>query len=101
MKKNERVGAILSQEDGVIEFLGYGTYVGDEVPYGADGILAETVVKYNIKNPCILLDSGKKVFGCECWWGPEETVKEALAQAKKIKRVDIEEVRRKYREGEL
>lgn len=26
------------------------------------------------KNPRIRLDSGEIVWGCQCWWGPEETV---------------------------
>jgi hypothetical protein len=31
-----------------------------------------------LTNPCIRLDSGDIVWGMECWWGPEEKVREQL-----------------------
>lgn len=31
-------------------------------------------------NPCIKLDSGKYVWGFECWWGPKDKVLGKLEQ---------------------
>jgi len=40
--------------------LGYGIYEGD---------FEHPVLKR--LNPRMLLDSGERVWGCECWWGAE------------------------------
>jgi ABC-type proline/glycine betaine transport system substrate-binding protein len=59
----------------VVKFLGYGTYVGDELPTTAAGWLAPALVEEGVTNPKLELDSGKVVWGCECWWGAESGVK--------------------------
>ena len=60
----QRVGAIASADEKTVHFFGYGTYQGDfEHP------------DLGFPNPKIMLDSGRAVWGCECWWGPEEKVK--------------------------
>lgn len=50
-----------------------------------------------LTNPCILLDSGKTVWGMECWWGDEEAVKQRLerfqAGGAEVVIVDIDEER--------
>ncbi|MEW6096234.1 MAG: hypothetical protein AB1567_06885 [bacterium] len=69
-KVSDRVGCIWgTNENGDVEFLGYGTYVGDEVPIGSVGLFGEICQEQKILNPKIVLDSGKVVWGCECWWG--------------------------------
>jgi len=88
----QRCGAILSANQDEVRLLGYGIRVADEVPHGAGG-MAEILVKTGIGNPCILLDNGKKVFGCECWWSSEQRVKEMIGNRKVIE-VDVEEARR-------
>jgi len=93
----KRVGAILGANDGICEFLGYGVYVGDEIPTEAVGFFAEVLKKGKITNPKIVLDSGKVVYGCECWWGDEEEVKKTLASMKEVKQVDIDEIRKALR----
>jgi len=93
MKKGERAGAILGADGDVVEFFGYGIYNGEEVPKEASGLLGKMLTSTNMKNPCILLDNGKKVYGCECWWGPEEQIKERLGQYKEVRIADIDEVR--------
>ncbi len=92
-----RVGAILSVEDNVVRFLGYGVYEGNfEYPGTAMKSFEEThpsflqtwtpeqldearqlfnAFRYN---PRIKLDNGDVVWGRECWWAPEEEVKERL-----------------------
>jgi len=70
-----RVGAILSADAESVRLLGYGTYLGDFVPEDDDvGIFGVSFKELGRKNPRILLDSGDVVWGCECWWGPEEKV---------------------------
>jgi len=92
-KVGSRVGAINKAKDGVVEFFGFGIYVGDEIPVEAKGFLADGLKKHNQVNPKIQLDSGKVVYGCECWWCSERQAKELLASSKKTITVDIDDVR--------
>lgn len=70
-----RVGAILSSYDEEVHVVGFGTYVGDEVPGPEASGMARMCRMANRPNPCIRLDSGEKVYGAECWWGEEERVR--------------------------
>lgn len=92
-KKGTRVGAILYSTEKEVGFLGYGTYVGDEIPPLEVGGLLHTA---GIPNPKIELDSGKVVWGIECWWGDADIIKAKIAQStQKIKNIDIDEFRQK------
>ena len=84
MKPGDRVGAILGASGGVVEFLGYGVYEGDF-------IIEDKSVRYDgeRKVPRIRLDSGDVVWGCECWWGPEEEIQDKLTEYDEISPVDI------------
>ena len=97
MKKKigSRVGAILSGKNGVVRFLGYGKYVGDFVP-------PEEIGGFNFgqPNPKIELDSGKVVYGCECWWGSEAAIKRELEKYDEVVETDIDQVREKANSGE-
>jgi len=88
MKIGERVGAISHSDNENTYLLGFGIYEGRKVP-------SKEVGGFNsgTPNPCIKLDDGKEVFGCECWWGPEEKMKEMIKD-KNIIKVDIEELRK-------
>ena len=83
----DRIGAILSQDE-VVNLLGYGVYLGDEVP-------PPEVGGFNIglPNPKLQLDNGDIVWGCECWWGDEKSVKKSIEGAT-INVVSIHDVRR-------
>jgi len=98
VKIGGRVGAVLSSEKGKVKFFGYGVYIGDEIPPEEAGGGGQALNEIQMKNPCILLDSGKKVFGCECWWGSEETIKKDL-EGREIIMVDIDEERKKWNNG--
>jgi len=98
VEKSKRVGAILSSKDGIVEFIGYGVYVGDEVPKGDIGGIGKILQESKIPNPKIVLDSGKVVYGCECWWGPELNVRSHITQFKEVIEVDIDEIRKKDKE---
>lgn len=81
-----RVGAFIdARPDGKVRFLGYGTYVGDEVP-------PVDIFPKGAPNPKIQLDNGKVVWGCECFWGEEERLKEYLSK-KTIQEVDVDAIR--------
>ena len=95
-KVGSRVGAILSGGEEGIKFLGYGVYVGDEVPEGAAG-LGEELKEHAIANPKIELDDGSIVWGCECWWGPEEKIRETL-EGQTVIEVSIDDARREHQE---
>lgn len=68
-----RVGAFESSHDGAMREFGLGTYEGDvQVPeeLGYGGIVV----------PKIKLDNGDIIYGCECYWGPEESFLEYRAK---------------------
>ena len=73
----DRVGAIVSADQKQVKFLGYGILVEEEVPRGIKG-MGEILSARGETNLTILLDSGKKVYGCECWWGPEAKIREMI-----------------------
>lgn len=95
MKKGIRVGAILGSDGKKVEFLGYGVYEGDFVP--AKEI--NPVLNIGLPNPRIKLDSGKVVWGCECWWGPEDRIKASL-DGKTVVNVDIDDARKAYQQAQ-
>lgn len=68
-KVGDRVGAILKANEKTVHLLGYGVFDGDvEHP------------EFGFPNPRITLDSGGHVWGCECWWGPEEKVRASIGE---------------------
>ena len=97
-RNGSRIGAILGARGDTVEFLGYGVYVGDEVPVTAAGQLGDICREAAAPNPKLVLDDGSIVWGCECWWGPEDAVRERLKRYKRVAVVEIEAVRRKFLE---
>jgi hypothetical protein len=119
-----RVGVILSADDTTVQFLGWGTYEGDFIPpelsnpdvmlermremapaleeqIGLDKLLKDfqlwnknPIVVSIFGNPRIKLDSGKTVWGYECYWGPESKMRDYIG-GRQIVEVDIEEERAK------
>lgn len=88
-----RVGALLSLDAVTAKLLGYGVYDGDfEPPFGPmqspldeyQKVLAEGKANGSIPqdyvwtNPRITLDDGRVVWGCQCWWGPEDQIKKKV-----------------------
>jgi hypothetical protein len=94
VKIGERVGAILSADKNECRYLGFGVYEGDFIPKEAVGFIAEAEKKQGMTNPRIRLDNGKVVYGCECWWGSEERIKNELKKYPNVKLIDIEEERK-------
>ena len=88
----DRVGAV-SHSDGKVTYLfGYGTYDGDVVPPPGVQAMGIELHELGVANPKITLDSGKVVWGCECWWGTEAAVRKRLSGFD-IVAVDIDESR--------
>jgi hypothetical protein len=76
-----RVGAICDADEEVNLF-GYGIYVGEEIPPKGVTFLGIDLNSIGRKNPKIVLDNGDIVWGCQCWWGPEEEIKQAIGGRK-------------------
>lgn len=64
-----RVGAIRNADDTTVYMFGYGVFVGREPCPIIDGF----------PNPKVQLDDGGVVWGCECWWGPEDQIKRKIS----------------------
>jgi hypothetical protein len=92
----DRVTAILKCNESTVWLFGYGTYQGDVKPDPELGV-AMWGVSIEHEVPCIKLDSGKLVFGPECWWGSESAMK-ARVEGKSIVMVDIDAERAKAKE---
>jgi hypothetical protein len=82
MKPGDRIGAYMSRDTTTVNFLGFGVYEGDEIPPEDAGGFAKLVREIGMTNPKLKLDNGVVVWGCECWWGPEEKVKADMEEAK-------------------
>lgn len=82
-----RVGAVMSADKHSVRLFGYGTYVGDEVPPPEVKMWGLPITR---PNPKIVLDNGKVVWGCECWWGPEDEIKARFENRVIVEVVDIE-----------
>ena len=70
-----RVGAIQSSDEEAVRLYGYGVYEGDQ-PLDRDDCLAPR----GFPTPRIRLDSGDVVWGCQCWWGSEESVRKNIGE---------------------
>ena len=93
VKIGERVGCILSASDKTVELIGFGQYVGDYVPHEKVGGMGQDLIELGIEDPKVILDNGKDVFGCECWWGSEAKIKKML-EGKSVIEIDIDEYRK-------
>jgi len=80
----ERVGAIISAdpETKTVTFAGYGVYIGDEIPPEGVTIMGIDLHKLQRPNPRINLDTGKTIWGCQCWWGSENRIKAEMEKYK-------------------
>jgi len=91
-----RVGAVSHSEGETIYIFGYGIYEGDTVPAATvGGFMGKMLHEAGVTNPTIKLDSGKIVYGCECWWGDEAEVRARVAKFASVVEVDIDESRAK------
>lgn len=83
IRPGDRVGAMLGSDGKTVRFLGYGTYLGEEVPpleTTITSLLCKVSHDHKRPNPKIQLDNGDIVWGCETWWGDEEAFKRRIYQ---------------------
>jgi len=108
-KEGDRVLAISHADADVLYVFGQGVYMGDMSPKDFSkenqpvGQLAEIMMEVpEYTNPCIKLDDGKIIWGCECWWGPldDNGIQRELEAFTETRKVDIHEQRSKYRSEE-
>ena len=94
-----RVVAISHTEKNTIYIFGYGTYMGYKKPkdfeqdHQPTGVLGYWLIEEDRENPCIQLDNGQYIWGCECWWGPVEKAEETIKDYK-VEELDIQEKRK-------
>lgn len=65
-------------ENKIAYIYGEGTYVGRlRPPNGTKTMLGPVDDSFpkDWRNPCIVLDDGRVVWGCQCWWGPVEKMR--------------------------
>jgi hypothetical protein len=77
-----RVLAMQKSTDVSVHVFGEGVYVGNRIPD------VSPFRELEIKNPYIQLDSGKGVWGFQCWWGDLEAAQKAIGD-KTVFKVEI------------
>ncbi|WP_339119009.1 hypothetical protein [Halomonas sp. BMC6] len=95
-KVGERIGAVMKAKEGVVHLFGYGVRIEDKVPPANAGGFGSLLHEAGAPNPCLRLDNGVEVFGCECWWGDEESVKKRFANHTVVQ-ASISEIRQEVR----
>lgn len=86
--------AISHSDQKTVYVFGFGVYEGNHVPNDVEGTPVAALLRA-FGNPRIKLDSGKVVFGRECWWGPEAGFHERGLLGRELVTVDIDEARAK------
>ena len=84
----KRIGAILGASTEEVYFLGYGVYLGHEIPPAEIGGF-----NFGLPNPKLQLDNGDIVYGCECWWGSEEQMRKKIKSFAVVTHVRIADYR--------
>jgi hypothetical protein len=91
-----RVGAMISMSGNDVQFLGYGEYLGKELPSeemaNSLGGMVQLAREMNLPTPVIHLDCGDTVYGFECWWSPAEEMEKKLV-GKNVIEVSISDYR--------
>ena len=75
-----RVIAVCCSDDKEVQIYGYGTYLGKR----------PCPLLCGIPNPCIELEDGNLVWGCECWWGDADRYEKEILNGRSIKIVPLE-----------
>ena len=70
-----RIGAILKATQTTVHLIGFGEYVGNEVPTAEAAGIGKIMHENSITSPKLVMDDGQIAWGCECWWGPEDQIR--------------------------
>lgn len=76
VKVGERVYALASRDGGKVQAFGGGTLMGENVVPKGRGLFGVDID--GLTNICIVLDTGERVFGHECYWGAEDSILEKI-----------------------
>jgi len=80
-----RVKLISHIDEDTVYCLGYGIYEGYKRPcdFPKDqrpgGLLGQILVENKHDNPCIKMDDGNYIWGCECWWGEADDMERIIS----------------------
>lgn len=102
----KKVGVIYNAnpQSKTVEFLGYGTYMGDFIPVEAVGFSAQWHRDNSKKCGKVRLTNGKVVYSCECWLGSSafnirNKIKKYKKEGWKIVKVDIDSIKKNLSEA--
>lgn len=93
LKYGDRVGVVHSILDDTVNLLGYGVYLGQQVPEAGIDRNADSIIKGNGKAPAVKLDSGTIVYGWECAQIESEYWIEERFRNYKVEIVDVQKMR--------
>ncbi len=68
----DRVGVFFSSTKKKVKLIGFGVYLGEEIPPPGVMFLGLDMHSKGWETAKIQLDSGEIVWGCEGWWGAEK-----------------------------
>ncbi len=80
-KVGDRIGAIRNADETHVYMLGFGVYEGEQLP--PDGEFTTRSLA-GVTSPRLRLDDGTVVWGYQCWWGPEDKIKERYKDHVKV-----------------
>lgn len=84
-KVGSRVGAVQASDDDTVRLLGYGVRIENSVPPPeVPGHIAAKAREANAEVPCLMLDDDTIVWGVECHWAPEGSVKNWIGKRRVI-----------------
>ena len=93
-----RVGAIAGKNEDKVDFFGFGVYEGDfKIENDDVYMMGIQMSSLDVENPKIKLDNGDIVYGCECWWGPEDQIKQVL-DGMEINNITVSDYRKRAKE---
>lgn len=89
----DNICAVLKADSKNVYVIGYGTYLGEEIPdKDITGQIATMLRNAKATNPKLEMEDGTIVWGCECWWGDVESAIEMMG-GRKVIQVDMEKER--------
>lgn len=73
--QDTRVGAYASLNGDTMELFGYGILEDNSIPNTDDvKMFGKSLKEMHLAKPSIKLDSGERIWVCECYWGPESEI---------------------------
>lgn len=93
-----RVFATRNMKGKTIFLFGRGTYDGYK-EIEQDDVFFMGLNMKGRENPRITLDNGEIVWGCESWWGPEDTLDTLIERGAEVVEVSIHDYRKEAKEA--